>query len=46
MSDLSDSAHGGPQDWVSQYDIITFVCMVTSRRVGCGVHCTVIHHSW
>ena len=24
---------------MSQYDIIAFVCMVTSRRVGCG--CTV-----
>ena len=40
MRDLSDSAHGGPRDWVSQYDIIAFVCMVTSRRVGCG--CTVL----
>ena len=39
MKDLSDSAHGGPRDWVSQYDIITFVCTVTSRRIGCG--CTV-----
>ena len=39
MRDLSDSAHGGPWDWVSQYDIIAFVCTVTSRRVGCG--CTV-----
>ena len=39
MRDLSDSAHGGPRDWVSQYDIIAFVCTVTSRRVGCG--CTV-----
>ena len=37
--DLSDSAHGGPQDWVSHYDIIAFVCTVTSLRVGCG--CTV-----
>ena len=27
------------RDWVSQYDIIAFVCTVTSRRVGCG--CTV-----
>ena len=27
------------RDWVSQYDIITFVCTETSRRVGCG--CTV-----
>ena len=26
-------------DRVSQYDIIAFVCTVTSRRVGCG--CTV-----
>ena len=26
-------------DWLSQYDIIAFVCTVTSRRVGCG--CTV-----
>ena len=26
-------------DWVPQYGIITFVCTVTSRRVGCG--CTV-----
>ena len=36
MRDLSDSAHGGPWDWVSQYDIIVFACTVTSRRVGCG----------
>ena len=27
------------RDWLSQYSIITFVCTVTSRRVGCG--CTV-----
>ena len=27
------------RDWLSQYDIIAFVCAVTSRRVGCG--CTV-----
>ena len=39
MRDLSDSAHGGPRDWVSQYDIIAYVCTVTLRRVGCG--CTV-----
>ena len=39
MRDLSDSAHGGPQDWVSHYEIIAFVCTVTSLRVGCG--CTV-----
>ena len=26
-------------DWLSQYDIIAFVCTVTSCRVGCG--CTV-----
>ena len=39
MRDLSDSAHGGPRDRVSQYDIIAFVCTGTSRRVGCG--CTV-----
>ena len=39
MSDLRDSAHGGPLDWVSQYGIIAFVCMVTSRQVGWG--CTV-----
>ena len=39
MRDLSDSAHGGPQDWVSQYGIIAFACSVTSLRVGCG--CTV-----
>ena len=24
------------RDWVSQYDIIAFVCTITSRRVGCG----------
>ena len=36
MRDLRDSPHGGPQDWVSQYDIIAFVCTVTSRPVGCG----------
>ena len=39
MGDLLDSAHGGPRDRVSQYGIITFVCTVSSRRVGCG--CTV-----
>ena len=39
MRDLSDSAHGGPRDWVSQYGIIAFACTVKSRRVGCG--CTV-----
>ena len=39
MRDLRESAHGGPQDWVSQYVIIEFICTVTSRRVGCG--CTV-----
>ena len=39
MTDLRDSAHGGPWDWVSQYGIIAFVCTVTSSRVGCG--CTV-----
>ena len=39
MRDLRDSAHGGPQDWVSQYGIIAFVCMVTSRPVWYG--CTV-----
>ena len=39
MRDLSDSAHGGPRDGVSHYDIIAFVCTITSLRVGCG--CTV-----
>ena len=39
MRGLRDSAHGGPLDRVSQYEIIAFVCTVTSRRVGCG--CTV-----
>ena len=39
MRDLRDSAHGGPRDWVSQYDIIAFVCTVTSHRVRCA--CTV-----
>ena len=39
MRDLSDSAHGGPRDWVSQYGIITFACTVKSRRAGSG--CTV-----
>ena len=39
MRDIRDSAHGGPRDWVSQYGIIAFVCMVTLCRVGCG--CTV-----
>ena len=24
------------RDWVSQYDIIAFMCTVTSRRVGYG----------
>ena len=24
------------RDWVSQCGIVAFVCMVTSRRVGCG----------
>ena len=27
------------RDWVSQYGTITFMCTVTSRRVGCG--CTI-----
>ena len=39
MRDLRDSAHGGPWDWVTQYDIIAFVCTITSRQVECG--CTV-----
>ena len=39
MRDLRDSAHGGPRDRVSQYDIIAFICTVTSRRVECA--CTV-----
>ena len=39
MRDLRDSALGGLQDSVSQYDISAFVCTVTSRRVECG--CTV-----
>ena len=39
MRDLSDSVHGGPRVWVSQYDIIAFLCTVTSRRIGGG--CTV-----
>ena len=39
MRDLLDSAHGGPRDLVPHYDIIAFVCTVTSSRVGCG--CTV-----
>ena len=30
MRDLSDSAHGGPRDWVSQYGIIAFACTVWS----------------
>ena len=34
MRDLSDSAHSGPRDWVSQYGIIAFACTVKSRRVG------------
>ena len=36
MRDLRDSASGGPQDRVSQYDIIAFLCKVTLHRVGCG----------
>ena len=39
MRDLRDSADGRPQDWVSQYGTIASMCMVTSRRVGCG--CTI-----
>ena len=39
MRGLRDSAHGGPRDRVSKYDIIAFVCTVTLRQVGCG--CTV-----
>ena len=39
MRDLSNSAHGGPWDFVSQYCIIAFACTVTSRRVEFG--CTV-----
>ena len=27
------------RDWLSQYNIIAFMCTVKSRRVGCG--CTV-----
>ena len=38
MRDLSDSAHGGPRDWVTVGHQL-FMCTVTSRRVGCG--CTV-----
>ena len=36
MRDLSDSAHGGPWDWVSQYGIIAFACTVkiSSRFIG------------
>ena len=30
MRDLRDSTHGGPREWVSQYDIIAFVCTVLS----------------
>ena len=30
MRDLRDSTHGGPQDWVSQYGIIAYGCMVWS----------------
>ena len=33
MSDLSDSAHGGPG---IGNGIIACVCTVTSRQVGCG----------
>ena len=35
-----------PEIGVSQYDIIAFMCTVTSRRVGYGVHGMDIHHSW
>ena len=34
MRDLSDSAHGGPRDWVSQYGISAFVCTVISSSRG------------
>ena len=31
---------------LSQYDIIVFMCTVTSHRVGRGYTVVVIHHSW
>ena len=31
---------------LSQYDIIAFMCTVTSHRVGRGYTVVVIHHSW
>ena len=31
---------------LSQYGIITFMCTVTSCRVGRGYTIVVIHHSW
>ena len=39
MRDLSDTTHGGPWEWVPQYDIVAFMCTVTSGRVGYA--CTV-----
>ena len=36
MRDLRDFSHGGPRDWVSQKGIVTFMCTVTLRQVGCG----------
>ena len=36
MRDLSDTAHGGPREWVPQYDIVAFMCTITSRQVGCA----------
>ena len=46
MKDLRNSAHGGPQDWVSQYDIIAFLVHGNIASSQVCVHGTVIHHSW
>ena len=35
-----------PENGLSQYGIIAFMCMVTLRRVDCGCTVVVIHHSW
>ena len=35
-----------PENGLSQYGIIAFMCTVTSRRVGRGCTVVVIHHSW
>ena len=45
MRDLSDSAHGGPRDWVTVAHHYVYVHgNIASSRVW--VHGMFIHHSW